>query len=164
MDLGGEDGAILTFIVALPFALAVAVHDLRTMQIPNWLTGGAAVAFLAVVFATLPQEDAIARVIGAAVVLAVCFLFFALGAMGGGDGKAAAAFALLVAPWDAAFTLILLSVTALIGLGVIAVLRRTVFAGGGEWAVWSAERRFPYGVALGATLIIYLALVAFLVN
>ena len=156
--------AQIALALATPIGLAVALFDLRTMEIPNWLTGAAAAVFLAFVFAVLPLDEALTRLAAGLVVLLICMLLFFAGMMGGGDGKAAAAFAPMVAPVDAAFTLVLLSVLSILSLAVIALLRSTVFAGGGRWQVWSATGRVPYGVALGGTLIAYLALVAFLVN
>lgn len=163
MSMTGTE-ALIALVLGAPFGLATALYDLRTMEIPNWLTAAAAAVFLGFVFTILPFEAAVGRLVAGLVVLVVCMLLFFARVMGGGDGKAAAAFAVMIAPVDAAFTLILLSVNALVSLGVITLLRSTVFAGGGSWRVWSAAGKIPYGVALGATLTIYLALVAFLVN
>ena len=156
------DAALISLIVATPIAVAVAISDLRTMEIPNWLTGGAAVIFLALVFALLPLEAALWRVAGAGLVFVACVALFFMGAMGGGDAKAAPGFALLVAPNDAAVVLLLLSIVALVGVVVIALLRRTAL-GRGSWKVWSEVGRFPYGLALASTILIYLALAAFLI-
>ena len=153
------DIALLTLVIATPVALAVAIFDLRYMEIPNRLTVGAFALFAALVFTTLPLDDALWRLGGAGLTLAVCFAMFATGAMGGGDAKAATAFAMLIAPVDAGVVLIMLSVIAIASLCVIVTLKKVAFSGG-QWAVWRAERRFPYGVALGLTLIVYLALVA----
>lgn len=159
------DMALLALALATPIGLATAYFDLRTMEIPNWLSGGAAVVFLAFVFAALPFDEALSRLLGGLLVLVACFALFAAKVMGGGDAKAAAAFAPMIAAIDGPFVLLLLSATALIGMAVVILLRRTIFAdASGGWAVWSARGRFPYGVALGATLIIYLALVAYLAN
>ena len=153
------DGALLTLIVAAPFALATAYSDLKTMEIASQWGISTAVAFLGLVFATLPMGDALFRVGAAFAILIVLMLLFFVGGVAGGDAKAMATFALLVAPIDAGFVLLLLSVNGLVMLAVISLLRRTRLAGG-EWKFWSAERRFPYGVALCATLLIYLSLVA----
>lgn len=155
--------ALYSFLIATPVALAVVIFDLKTMTIPNWLTGGAFVIFAALVFAGLGVEAALTRLMGAGIVLLVSFAMFAFGGMGGGDAKAATAFALLVAPVDAGFVLMALAVNGLLGVGVLFLLRRTSLANG-DWKMWSEPKRFPYGLALGATLILYTALVAFLVN
>lgn len=156
------DAALAGFLIALPPALAVALWDLKHLQIPNWLTGAAALLFLGFVFLTLPFDQAIWRLAGAAAVLVVGFLFFLGRALGGGDAKAAAAFAPMIAPGDAAAALVLLAAAALIGLALLTLLRRTPLARG-SWAVWSDSRRFPYGVALAAALIAYLSIAAFAV-
>ena len=157
------DFALITFLVATPVALAVIISDLRTMTIPNWMTGGAFVIFAALVFIGLDMEAALTRLMGAGVVLIVSILLFAIGSLGGGDAKAATAFALLVAPVDAGFVLMALAVNGLLGVGVLYLLRRTSLAKG-DWKMWDEPKRFPYGLTLGVTLILYLALVAFLVN
>ncbi len=155
------DDAVISLFIAAPIAVAMALSDLKHMEIPNWMTGGAAVILLALVFALLPLEVALWRLAGAGIVFVACLALFFGGAMGGGDAKAAPGFALLVAPVDASLVMILLSVVALIGVVVLAGLRRTALAGG-SWKVWAAKGQFPYAVALGATIIIYLSLAAFL--
>ncbi len=155
--------ALISFMVATPVALAVILFDLKTMTIPNWLTGGAFVVFAVLVFFGLGLEDALTRLMGAGIVLVVSFIMFAIGGLGGGDAKAATAFALLIAPVDAGFVLMALAINGLLGVGVLFLLRRTPLADG-NWKMWSEPKRFPYGLTLGATLILYTALVAFLVN
>ncbi len=156
------DAPLAALLIAAPPALAVAISDLRTMRIPNWLTGATFALFLGFVFLVLPAEAVLWRLGGAAIVLACGFGLFLLGVVGGGDAKAAAAFAPLVAPHDAGAALVLLALSALVGLMILSLLRRTALARGG-WAVWSARRAFPYGVALSSALLIYLALAAFAV-
>lgn len=155
--------ALITFLVATPVALAVIISDLKTMTIPNWMTGAAFVIFAALVFIGLDLETALTRLMGAGIVLIVSFILFAVGGLGGGDAKAATAFALLIAPVDAGFVLMALAINGLVGVGVLFLLRRTSLAEG-DWKMWSEPKRFPYGLTLGATLILYTALVAFLVN
>lgn len=155
--------ALICFLVATPVALAVILYDLKTMTIPNWLTGGAFVIFAALVFWGLGLEDALTRLMGAGIVLIASFIMFAVGGLGGGDAKAATAFALLIAPVDAGFVLMALAVNGLLGIAALFLLRRTSLANG-NWKMWSEPKRFPYGLTLGATLILYTALVAFLVN
>lgn len=156
----GPGTALAALLVAAPFALATAFWDLRALIIPNWLTGAAGAAFLGFVLVALPLDAALWRFAGAALVLLVGFLLFLAGALGGGDAKAAAGFTLMIAPGDAGVALVLLAAAALIGLIVIALLRRTPL-GRGSWAVWSARGRFPYGVALAGALLAYLGLVLY---
>lgn len=148
---------VYAFLIATIVALAVMWWDLRTMTIPNWLSVGAGAVFLALIVILLPMDDVIARLIGAGVVFVVGLLMFFTGGMGGGDVKAATAFALMIAPVDRGVALIMLAVFGLLGLVTFWVLRRTPLANG-SWAVWSAPRSFPYGVALSLTLITYMGL------
>lgn len=151
--------ALAALLIATPFALAVALWDLRLLIIPNWLTGAAAAVFLGFVFLTLPLETALWRLAGAALVLTLGFALYLSGALGG-DAKTAAAFTPMIAPGDAGVALVFLAASALIWLAVISLLRLTPL-GGGTWAVWSARGRFPYGVALATALLAYLTLVAY---
>lgn len=152
------DFALLTFLVATPIAAAMIWYDVTTMTIPNWLTGGAFVLFAALIYFNLGADAFLSRLLGAAIVLAATFVFFMMNKMGGGDAKAATGMALLVAPWDAGFVLMLLAVLGLLLMGGYAVIRRAA-PGGLTW-----KTHLPYGVPMGVALIIYTALVAFLVN
>ena len=152
------DVALLTLLVAAPFALATAYFDLKTMEIPHWLAISTAIAFIALVFATLPMEAALWRVgIGFGLLIAF-FVMHMFGLIAGGDAKAIATFAMLVKPVDASFVLVLLAASGLLMMLGILLLRRTALAGG-EWKVWSTNK-FPYGVALCATTLTYLGLAA----
>lgn len=151
----------LAFAAATAVGLAVAVYDLKTLTIPNWLSVGSGVLFLLIVLIGLGPWVALDRFLGAMLVLGVCFAFFAMGVMGGGDAKTAPSFAVLVAPADAGFILMALAVNGLIGLIAIMILRRTPLANG-SWKVWDAGRKFPYGVTLGMTISLYTGLLAYI--
>ena len=148
---------IYAFLIATVVALAVMWWDLKTMTIPNWLSGGAAAVFLALILWVLPLDEVLLRLGTAAVVFVVGLLMFFTGAMGGGDVKAATAFALLIAPADRGVALVMLALFGLLAVIVLWGLRRTPLAHG-SWAVWSTPKTFPYGVALSATLIVYMGL------
>ena len=121
---------IYAFIIATLVALAVMWWDLKTMTIPNWLSGGAFVVFLGMILMLLPMDEVIARGIGAGVVLVAGLAMFFTGGMGGGDVKAATAFALLIAPADRGVALLMLAVFGLLGLALFWALRRTPLANG----------------------------------
>lgn len=157
----GPEAALAALLIGTPFALAAALFDLRAMIVPNRLSAATAAAFLAFVFIALPLDQALWRLACGASVLGAGFLLFSAGMLGGGDAKTAAAFAVMIAPADSGVALILLSLSALLWLPVIALLRRSSLARRSSWAVWSARGRFPYAVALATTLIAYLALVAY---
>lgn len=74
-------------IAVLLIALVACITDLRTRRIPNLLTFGAAAAGL-VFHALLPQGGGLAgAALGLVVGIAVFFIPFALGGLGGGDVK-----------------------------------------------------------------------------
>jgi len=86
----------LLILVLFPAAMAfAAASDLLTMRISNRLSAGLAGSFFVVAFALgMPLADVGYHVLAALAVLAVCFSFFAMGWIGGGDAKLAAAIAL----------------------------------------------------------------------
>lgn len=156
------DMALVALLAAIPFALFGAYSDLKTMELPHWLAPAAAAVFAVVVFMGLPMEAALYRIGGGVLVLVIGFLLYLANAIGAGDVKLASAFAILVAPVDAFFVLVVLSFFSVINMILIWGLRRTSLASG-EWRVWSGKG-FPYAVALGQALILYLALAAFIVR
>ena len=143
----------------LPVAFWVMWSDLARMRIPN-----AAVLALVAVFALLGPvalglETWAWRWTHLLVVLAAGFVLNAAGAMGGGDAKFAAAMAPFVALDDALAFLTLFAAALLAAFAVhrgaraIPAVRRATPG----WASWQA-RDFPMGLALGGSLVFYLAL------
>jgi prepilin peptidase CpaA len=164
--MAGE-APLIGFALALIFGLAFAISDLKTMTIPNKLTIACFIAVAIGAAFTLPAEDVLWRLAGAAVVMAVGMsLYFLKAGVGGGDVKAAAALTALVASGDTGVALILLSLNGLIVTLVIYLARRVRAnngqAGNGDWAVWSAQGRVPYGLVLGLAAIQYTGLLALL--
>lgn len=141
-----------------PIAIWVAISDLRTMKIPN-----RAVLALIAVFAVcgplvLPLDDYLWRWSHFAVVLVAGFLLNAAGALGAGDAKFAAAMAPFIPTEDIALFLVIFSLTSIAAFvlhraasRIAAIRQRTV-----GWESWS-RREFPAGLALGPSLLIYLA-------
>jgi len=151
--------ALLVFPLLMAFA---ASSDLLTMRISNRLVLVLIAGFFVVAFATgLPLPQLGMHVAGALLVLCIAFAFFALGWIGGGDAKLAAATALWVgfgellpyfiyaALLGGALTLVILMVrrwplpTALIGI---------------EWIdrLHDAKTGIPYGIALAvAGIMVY---------
>jgi prepilin peptidase CpaA len=144
---------LITFVILM---IAVAAFDLATMTIPNWLNlliGGfflvAALVFL------MPLPLFAWHLAAGAGMLALCFGMFALGLIGGGDAKAAAAIALWLGPasllewglWSAVFGGLLTIVLLLFRR--VPVQQRLI-----RWP-WLArlhrrETGVPYGIALAA--------------
>jgi prepilin peptidase CpaA len=86
----------LLVLSIFPGAMAfAAASDLLTMKISNRLSLGLAMAFFPVAFLIgMPLADIGYHVAASALVLGVCFSFFTMGWIGGGDAKLAAATAL----------------------------------------------------------------------
>ncbi|WP_372891019.1 prepilin peptidase [Rhodosalinus sp.] len=144
---------------AVPVCLYVAWSDLATMKIPNKANLALAGIFLVVGLWALPLADYPWRLAQLAGVLVLGILLNAGGLLGAGDAKFLAAAAPFVAPGDALavatlFAAVLLAAFLVHRLARATPLRRLA----PDWESWQRTRDFPMGVALGPTLIAYLAL------
>lgn len=144
-------------LVVFPALMAyAAASDLLTMTIPNKLSLALVVGFVALAgFGGLPAQSILMHAAAGALVLAVVFVFFAFGWIGGGDAKLAAATAL----WLGFDTLPdYMMVTALGGgvltLAVLALRRMPLpdFARSWTWLarIHDVNSGVPYGIALAA--------------
>jgi prepilin peptidase CpaA len=153
----------LSFLIVFPALLiAAAVSDLLTMTIPNrislLLVGGFVMAALAVGY---PSEQILLSLAGALIVLACGFAAFALGWVGGGDAKLAAAASL----WLGLHSIFEYLLLATVGGGLLTIALLTMrsiplpaFALGWDWLTRLHDRKtgVPYGIALaGAALLLY---------
>lgn len=77
---------------AVFIGLVAAVEDLRRRQIPNWIPLAAIAGGLAIAFRDHGWSGAGSSLLGLLAGFAVFFVFYALGAMGGGDVKLMAGF------------------------------------------------------------------------
>jgi prepilin peptidase CpaA len=147
------------FPTAMAFA---AASDLVSMTISNRLSLALAGSFFVVAaLIGMPLVQVGHHVLAAVLVLAVTFVFFTRGWMGGGDAKLASATALWL---GFAHLLDYLVVAALLG-GVLALvllqLRRLPLPGALAGTPWiarlhAADAGIPYGIALAAAgLVIY---------
>ena len=150
----------------LPFAAAIGFwvtwSDLARMRISNSAVLALLAVFLVVGPFVLPFADWGWRWAHFAVVLLAGIVLNAGGILGGGDAKFLAAMAPFVALGDAAFFLILLATTM-----VASYVGHRAFRGlplarrlAPDWQSWDAGKKFPMGVPLALTLVIYLALAA----
>lgn len=150
-------------LVFFPAMMAYAASsDLITMTIPNKLTAGVAIAYFITALANNTPLETIAIHTACGVgVLLVTFVMFAMGWMGGGDAKLAAATAVWFG-WPLVFEYILLSsilggaltlaILAARGLILPAPLMRHA------WIVRLHDQHtgIPYGIALAcAALFLY---------
>lgn len=154
-----EIAALIVFPALMAYA---AASDLVTMTIPNKISLALLVAFAAFAACGGFAWDAILLHVAAALlVLSVCFAMFALGWMGGGDAKLAAATAL----WLGFGTLMEYLLIAALAGGVLTLailslrgLPLPSFAERWGWLSRLHDRAsgVPYGIALAAAaLVVY---------
>ncbi|TCP62263.1 prepilin peptidase CpaA [Rhodovulum bhavnagarense] len=144
---------------ALPIGLWVAFSDLKTMRIPNKSVYALVAVFAVVGLAVLPLEIWAWRWAHLLVILIMGFVLNMAGVIGAGDAKFAAAMAPFVALSDVMMALMLLSLILIAALLTHRILRRipAMRRIAPDWASWEA-RDFPMGLALGPTLVAYLAI------
>lgn len=153
-------------LIVFPCLVAyAAASDLFTMTIPNRVSLLLGAGFLVLAPVVLDGWWVLgAHLAGAASVLAVGFVFFAMGWMGGGDVKVASAIALWFGFSQYLLTFLLLSALYGAALTWVLLLFRTSvpvlpgFAQGQSWLVRLHDRQtgIPYGIALSvAALQVY---------
>jgi prepilin peptidase CpaA len=151
---------LLPFVV--PIAFWVAWSDLKAMRIPNNAVIALAAVFVIVGFWTLPFPVWAWAWAQLAIVLVIGFLLTLTRMVGAGDAKFAAAMALFILPEDLGFFFPMFAAVAVASLIVHRVLRRipAVRAAAPTWASWE-RKEFPMGLALGPSLVFYLAVAAY---
>lgn len=144
----------------LPFILPIAVwvtwSDLKYMKIPNKAVVALTLVFAVVGLVALPLDVWAWRWTHLLVILAIGFVLNAIGWLGAGDAKFAAAMAPFFALEDLRFILALYA-AASIGAFLSHRLLRTVgpvrsFTP--DWQSWT-RKDFPMGFALAGMLVIY---------
>ena len=144
---------------ALPIGIFVAWNDMRAMKIPNIAVYALLISFAVLGLFALPFDEYLWRYVHLIVVLVIGIALNAIGALGAGDAKFAAAAAPFIALADLASLLCLFAGCLLSGYVIHRIvraspLRRLV----PDWESWKSGRRFPMGLPLAATLILYLAM------
>ncbi|MEC7760792.1 MAG: prepilin peptidase [Pseudomonadota bacterium] len=157
-------------LMVLPFATVisiwVAISDMSRMKIPNKAVMALFVVFaviglVAVLMDVITLPDYLWRYAHLAVVLLIGFVMNAVGLLGAGDAKFAAAMAPFVALGDLS-TFALIFAAAILGGFVLHRIAkripfiRNAFSG---WESWERDD-FPMGLCLGIGLVAYLAVVA----
>ena len=147
--------SLASVLACLLFAgamLHVAVTDLRTRRIRNWLVAALAAGYLPLALAAgLPAAVMATALGGALLVFAAGFGCFAAGWIGGGDAKLAPVCVLWLGPDQALAFLALTSIIGgLMALALVATraLRRNRAVAGGSDAPAGAAPDLPYGPAL----------------
>lgn len=153
--------ASLSLFIIFPFLMAyAAARDLLTMLIPNTVSIALVVAFGVFALATgMAPSDFTGHAGAGAATLAVTFTLFALGFIGGGDAKLAAATALWVG-FDRLLDYLLLASIAggALTLGILmarsmplpAMLARLPFA----THLHDSKTGVPYGIALAISALL----------
>lgn len=139
-----------------------AISDMLTMKIPNLASIVLALGFLVLALATgMPMIKIGGHLLAGFVVLAICFVMFNLGWIGGGDAKLAAAtslwlgfgllpsYGVLASIFGGILTLAILQMRRLHDVG--GFLSRFAIGKAGD-----AKVGIPYGIALAAAgLVVY---------
>jgi len=148
----------LPFVV--PICLFVAYSDVSRMKIPNTAVTAMFVVFAVVGLLALPFETYLWRYAHLVFVLVLGFALNMVGALGAGDAKFAAAAAPMIALGDLKLLFMLLAAMLLVAFAThrfvraIPALRNLA----PDWKSWHVKKDFPMGLALGATVVVYLAL------
>jgi prepilin peptidase CpaA len=146
-------------IVAVPVGLWVAYTDLSRMKITNAAVLALFAGYVVLGFFALPREAYLWGYVHMIVVLVIGVALNAVGAVGAGDAKFAAAAAPIIATGDIAPLLYLFSLCLLGGWTIHRIARMTHLRRlAPEWASWTSGRRFPMGLPLAMTLLAYLGL------
>lgn len=155
-----------TSLLFVPFALAIGIwvawSDMKFMKIPNravlallavWLVIG----LLAVALSLLPVKAWALGLGLAAAVLVIGFVANAVGLVGAGDAKFAAAMAPFFVGGDLRMIAGLVAACLLGAFAAHRMARRipAVRRGAADWLSWN-HKDFPMGLALAGTLIFYL--------
>lgn len=152
----------LAIAAMVPLMALCAWYDLRSLRIPNWLVLSVAGVFLLVGLWGLPFDTFAWRLAQGAAVLVIGFGLFAIGAIGGGDAKMAAALAPFVAARDIASVLILYAVVSLVLLLALRLAmqlarhRTTGWMAVDQYSRPARERVFPMGLIFAITIVLYL--------
>ncbi|ETX30953.1 prepilin peptidase [Roseivivax isoporae] len=146
----------LPFVV--PICLYVAWTDMAWMKITNRAVGLLFAVFLIAGPVALPLDAYLWRFTHLAAVLAAGIALNAGGVMGAGDAKFLAAAAPFVHLGDLRFLMALFAATLLAAvIGHRAVRATPLVRLAPGWKSWSSGTRFPMGLALGGTLMLYLS-------
>ncbi len=153
--------ALWSLPFVLPLCFLVAWSDMRAMRIPNWCVIALVVGYIVVGIFTLPFTAYLWGFASLIIVLVVGFLMNAIGMIGAGDAKFAAAAAPFIAMADSRFFIALFAaniVAAFVTHRMTAKTKMTALAP--SWDSWERTWEFPMGFSLGGTLAIYMILSA----
>lgn len=148
-------------VIAVPVGLWVAYTDLSRMKITNAAVMTLFAGYVVIGVFVLPRDAYLWGFIHMIVVLVIGIALNAVGAVGAGDAKFAAAAAPMIAWQDIAPLLFLFSLCLVLGWVIHRIARMTPLRRmAPDWASWTSGRRFPMGLPLAMTLMTYLGMVA----
>ncbi len=147
----------LPFVV--PICLYVMYTDLARMKITNKANLALLAVFVVIGLFVMPFDQYLWRLGGMVIVLIVGVILNAAGVMGTGDSKFIAAAAPFVALGDLIMLAWLFSAVMIAAIVTHRAARMTGLRNlAPHWTSWEKGKKFPMGLALGPTLIIYLSL------
>jgi prepilin peptidase CpaA len=130
-----------------PLLIAVAYFDLRYLRIPNLLSIAGFAAFI-VFAAVYPPADLLPRLAVAATVFLLGVAGFALRLLGGGDVKFLPVLMLFVPLHLLVSFGNVFSASLLLGVALVALLRRLPGIADAGWASFGGRGKFPMGVSI----------------
>lgn len=151
--------ALFFLPLVTPIALWIAFTDMKYMKIRNQAVLALVAVFAVAGLFALPLADYGWRWLHLAIVLVIGFGLTTVGLVGGGDSKYAAAMAPFVAWGDVRLFLALFMACIIAAFVAHRLLRAlpAVRRATPDWLSWT-HRKFPMGLALSGTLVIYLGL------
>lgn len=154
--------ALALFPLAAVISLWVAWSDMKFMRIPNVAVLALFGVFLIIGPFVLPFGEWLWRWVHMVVILVIGFGLSTVRMIGAGDAKFSAAMAPFIAFSDLGEFLFLLAATMIGAFFTHRVARRipAVRRASPDWESWERKKDFPMGLALGASLILYLAMAA----
>lgn len=160
MQLAITASSALWFLpFALPISIWVAWNDMKYMKIPNKAVMALFAVFVVVGLIALPLAEYPWRFVHLLVILVIGFVISALGMIGAGDAKFAAAMAPFIAYGDAISMVYLFAATIIAAFVTHRIFQRSKAFRKltPDWKSWD-NKDFPMGFALGGALLIYLVL------
>ena len=143
----------------LPICFYVAFTDMKQMRITNQAVLVLTAIFVLLGLFLLPFDTYLWRLLSLVVVLGVGIVLNAVGVMGAGDAKFAAAAAPYIAWGDLRLLMMLFMATLLAAAATHRGVKYTPLRRlAPDWQSWQETKKFPMGLALGTTLGLYLIL------